>query len=208
MILYSMDGCPYAQRTRALLRRLEQPVELRTIDPKAKPPDFLAVSPNGKVPLLIDGELKLYESAVTIQYLAEKLAWPDAFSPDVGQRARERLAMQQFDEVIVTEHFTAAKAKALPAEPRLTTLRNALAEMERTVQVTKSVDNLLGLHCAPHWLRMRWLEEDRSAPVVGVIREYGALYEWLDASIRLPAIVATEPDREHFLRAMGAFLAR
>ncbi len=35
-------------------------------------PEFLAVSPNGKIPALADGELKIFESVAILIYLAEK----------------------------------------------------------------------------------------------------------------------------------------
>ena len=35
-------------------------------------PEYLAINPHGKVPALVDGELKIYESAAIIRYLAAK----------------------------------------------------------------------------------------------------------------------------------------
>ena len=54
MRLFFADGCPYAQRTRALLTLLEKP----------------------------------FEPVVINEYLAEKFAWPRAFSAREGTRAR------------------------------------------------------------------------------------------------------------------------
>jgi glutathione S-transferase len=208
MILYAMDGCPYAHRTRALMEQLHQPVDLHLIDPRAKPPDFLAVTPNGKVPLLVDGDFKLYESFVINLYLSEKFAWKPAFSTDAGHRARERLAMLQFDEVIIAENFAFLRSGSMPAEPRLTALRNAIAEMDRTVRATGGVENLLGLHCGPHWLRTMWFEEERPSPVIGLVSEHAGLRRWLDDASRLPSVVATQPDRQKYLRDMIAYLDR
>ena len=41
-----------------------------------KQPDYLAINPNGKVPVLGDGDLRLWESSAILIYLAEK--FPDA----------------------------------------------------------------------------------------------------------------------------------
>jgi glutathione S-transferase len=48
-----------------------------------KKPEFLAVNPNGKVPALVDGDLKLFESLAILLYLGEvygeaKGLWPKA----------------------------------------------------------------------------------------------------------------------------------
>ncbi|MBE1284456.1 MAG: glutathione S-transferase family protein [Rhodobacteraceae bacterium] len=55
-------------------------------DPKMRAPEFLAFSPNGRVPVLIDGDVTLFESPAIAEYLAArygegKLA-PDAASPE------------------------------------------------------------------------------------------------------------------------------
>jgi glutathione S-transferase len=208
LTLYSMDGCPYAQRTQALLHRLNQPFEQRTIDPRNKPPDFLAVSPNGKVPLLLDGELKLYESFITNQYLAERLGWDLAHSSDTGQRARERLAMLQFDEVVVAEFFATFKTGELPAPDRQLILRNALVELERTALAAGGADNLLGIHCGVHWLRMQWLGEDGRVPLLAIVAEYPRLQAWLNETARLPSLVATQPEKASFVSRMRERFAK
>ena len=199
LTLYAMDGCPYAQRTRALLRRLDHPFELRLIDARNKPADFLAVSPNGKVPLLLDGDLKLYESFVTIEYLSEKLKWPTAHSGDVGQRARERLAMLQFDEVVVGEFFAAFKTGEPPPADRLVVLGNALAELERTALASSGTDNLLGIHCGVHWVRWQWLGEGGHAPLLPIVAERPRLLAWLNEAAALPDVIATLPEKAPFV---------
>ncbi len=55
-------------------------------DPRMRAPEFLAISPNGRVPLLVDGDVTLFESPAIAEYLAArygdgKLA-PTADSPD------------------------------------------------------------------------------------------------------------------------------
>src|SRR4051812_628145 len=100
MRIFYSTGCPFAHRTRALLQHLEQPFEARELDLAAKPDDFLKLSPTGKVPMLDDGGFLLYESMVINEYLAERFGW-QGLSSDLHARARERLAMLQFDQVVL-----------------------------------------------------------------------------------------------------------
>ncbi|WP_313522707.1 glutathione S-transferase family protein [Shinella sp.] len=76
LILVSHHLCPYVQRAAIALAEKGVPFERRTIDLAAKPDWFLALSPLGKVPLLLvrqpDGsEVVLFESAVICEYLED-----------------------------------------------------------------------------------------------------------------------------------------
>lgn len=52
---------------------LEFEIERFTLgDPAMRAPEFLAVSPNGRVPVLEDGETRLFESAAIAEYLAAR----------------------------------------------------------------------------------------------------------------------------------------
>ena len=66
----------------ALVKYLGLPVELVRVDlfkGEHRTPDFLAVNPNGKVPVLVDGDLVLWESTAIMVHLAVKAGsdlWP------------------------------------------------------------------------------------------------------------------------------------
>ncbi len=54
-------------------------------DPAMRAPEFLAISPNGRVPVLVDGDVRIFESAAIAEYLVARhgdgrLA-PEASSP-------------------------------------------------------------------------------------------------------------------------------
>lgn len=84
----------YAPRTRAvrtvwLLEEMGLAYELERFtlgDNAMRAPEFLSVSPNGRVPVLEDGDVRLFESTAIAQYLVARhgdgaLA-PDASSPE------------------------------------------------------------------------------------------------------------------------------
>jgi len=61
------------------------PIDLQAGDQKK--PEFLKINPNGAVPALVDGELRLFESAAICQYLADR--FPEKrLAPPLGSAAR------------------------------------------------------------------------------------------------------------------------
>lgn len=52
-ILYSLQHCPYAMRARLGILLAQQSVLIRAVVTKNKPPEMLAISPKGTVPVLI-----------------------------------------------------------------------------------------------------------------------------------------------------------
>jgi glutathione S-transferase len=77
-------------RPRWLLEEVGTPYELVRLSLQAgdnKKPEFLKINPNGAVPALVDGDVKLFESAAICQYLADR--FPDKrLAPPVGTPAR------------------------------------------------------------------------------------------------------------------------
>lgn len=136
--LYSAEICPFAQRPRAVLTRLQVPFELVTVDLMDRDPEFLRISPTGKVPMLLDGELKLYESQVIIEYLAEVHGWQGALSPDLGLRARQRVAMKQWDSEVITTWYRSIQAPESFDERRRSRLEDELDELAGTVALMKA----------------------------------------------------------------------
>jgi glutathione S-transferase len=75
MKLYYVVGSPNCRNVHAVLNHLQLEVERVYFDFFAgdlRQPDYLALSPNGKVPTLVDGDLVLSESNAIMQYLADK----------------------------------------------------------------------------------------------------------------------------------------
>lgn len=198
--LYSADGCPYAQRARALLALRHVPFELHTIDLANKPPEFLKLSPTGRVPLLVNGDALLYESYVINEYLNELTGWQEGLSKDTYQRARERLAMLQFDNVVSPLAWKSLMAKGVLDDAQKKTIERELSELELTVSNADSAVNLLGLHVITHVIRWQWLGEWTSLPQAFAKRP--VLQSWLDELAALPAVVSTLPDRDETVAVM------
>ncbi|HEY8074507.1 MAG TPA: glutathione S-transferase family protein [Labilithrix sp.] len=87
--LVSHPLCPFVHRSATLLREKGVPYAMRFVDLEHKPDWFRAMSPRGKVPLLVVDGTVLFESAIINEYLDETI--PPRLMPDGAlERARTR----------------------------------------------------------------------------------------------------------------------
>jgi glutathione S-transferase len=94
-----------------MLEELEQPYELRYVDILAgaqKAPDILALNPMGKLPILVDGDEVVTESAAIAMYLADRYAY-DRLSPRVDDPQRGTYLRWSFFAPSVIEPGAMAK---------------------------------------------------------------------------------------------------
>jgi glutathione S-transferase len=88
--LISFDLCPYVERSRIVLHAKGLPYDIRFVDLMQKPDWFLAISPRGKVPvLLVDGR-PVFESMVINEMLEELYPEMPMFPRDPVSRAQAR----------------------------------------------------------------------------------------------------------------------
>lgn len=75
MKLYDFAFSPNSLKVRAVAYELAVPLEYVHVDlltGASRRPDFLALNPNGRVPVLADGEFVLWESTAIMRYLSAK----------------------------------------------------------------------------------------------------------------------------------------
>ncbi len=142
--IFSSAGCPFAHRTRALLNHLNEPFELREIDLDDRDPELLELSPTGKVPFLVDGDLKLFESAVINDYVAEKLGFDGAYSDDLERRALQRLVMRRWDDIVVPAFYRTLRRPGILEEELRATLSRELAFLSTAVR-RAGIDVVIGI---------------------------------------------------------------
>ncbi|TWB60514.1 glutathione S-transferase family protein [Nitrospirillum viridazoti] len=90
MELYTLPGSPSARKVLAVIHHLGLTVEVHTLDfmkQETRQPGFLALNPNGMVPVLVDGSLTLWESCAINQYLVAKAGGSSLFPDDPAVRA-------------------------------------------------------------------------------------------------------------------------
>ena len=103
--LFSARVCPYAHRTRLILREKEVEFKYTEIDLQNKPARFLAHSPYGKVPALVHGEETIYESAIINEYLDEVFAEPRLMPRSSALRAKVRIWIDYCDDHFISDHY-------------------------------------------------------------------------------------------------------
>jgi len=75
MTLRVVHGSPNCRKALAVVHQLGLDVDIRGLDFMAgdlRTPEFLALNPNGMVPVLTDGDFALWESNAIMQYLCDK----------------------------------------------------------------------------------------------------------------------------------------
>jgi len=96
--LYNFQLCPFAHRVRLTLAEKRLAAELIEIDLKNKPAGFSKISPYGKVPLLLHGDVKIWESAIINGYLDEVFSDPPLMPPSPSDRALANIWIKFADE--------------------------------------------------------------------------------------------------------------
>jgi glutathione S-transferase len=95
MKLIGFPPSPNTWKVRAVAAYLGIPLELEFVDltkGASHTPEYLALNPTGRTPLLVDGDFKLWESNAIMQYLASQK--PNSLWPD-DARARADIARWQ-----------------------------------------------------------------------------------------------------------------
>ncbi|AEC21681.1 putative glutathione S-transferase protein [Pusillimonas sp. T7-7] len=90
MKLYGL-GPTRSLRARWALQELDAEFEFVPVNILAgenRHPDFLRLNPTGKLPVLVDGDLVLTESAAIVMYLAEKYGAKRLMPADLSERAQ------------------------------------------------------------------------------------------------------------------------
>ena len=101
LTFYYGSGSPFAWRVWLALEHKKIPYEMKTISfssGELEKPEFLAVNPRHKVPVIVDDGFALYESNAIVEYLEEKYSsGARLFPADTQQRALVRRIIQEAD---------------------------------------------------------------------------------------------------------------
>lgn len=104
MKLYDYPQCPFSQKVRIVLAEKELSYEKINVDLRKgeqKRPEFLRLNPFGKVPVLVDDEVVVYDSTVINEYLEDEYPHPHLLPEDSAARARVR-SLEDYADIAFT----------------------------------------------------------------------------------------------------------
>jgi glutathione S-transferase len=165
--LYNTQRCPYARRTRMVLHEKGIDFETYEVDLANKSEEFLAVSPTGKVPVIVvDGD-SLYESNVVNQYLDEVTDEPKLMPEDPRRRAHARIWMAFADTDFFPAVFVTSvgrergysEEQISEASERLRTALGKLEERLKGRDYLADEFSLADIAHAGNFVRLRELEK-------------------------------------------------
>ncbi len=115
--LYYAPRSPYARKVRIVLAEKQLPCQLKETDIKNKSPEFLEISPIGKIPVLVDdNDLIFWDSSLIVEYLDETYPEPSFYPSDRMERLRcrqgEELADALTDNIVGLWYETRRGEKA------------------------------------------------------------------------------------------------
>jgi RNA polymerase-associated protein len=103
MKLYSGTSDPYSHRCRIVLFEKGMDFEVIDVDLLNKSEDVAAINPYGKVPVLVERDLVLYEANIINEYIDERFPHPQLMPPDPVMRGRARLFLHRFEQEIYSQ---------------------------------------------------------------------------------------------------------
>jgi glutathione S-transferase len=117
MKLYSGPLSLFSAKTRIALAEKGLAHELVQVDWSPRTayephhPDVVALNPKGQVPVLVDGDVVVYDSTLIAEYLEDRYPEPRLFPTDVTERARCRQQEAAADEIWFPHVWTLIEAR-------------------------------------------------------------------------------------------------
>ena len=101
MKIYGVNLSPFVRKVMAICSIKGLEYEHEIVMPGSAPPEYLKISPLGKVPALEDGELAVSDSSVICEYLEEQYPSIGVLPPAPADRARSRWLEEFADSKLV-----------------------------------------------------------------------------------------------------------
>jgi glutathione S-transferase len=124
--------CPFVHRAAIMLHEKGVSFERRNVDLKNKPDWFLAISPRGKVPVLVADGIALFESAVICEFLDETHP-PHLVPAEPFERAVQRGWVEVANDLLASQFRILAAAELEEVEKQRVALDALLVRFEQAI---------------------------------------------------------------------------
>ncbi len=187
------------------------PFEMKTLY-QPKHPEVARINPKRQVPVLVDGDLEIFDSTQIFEYLETVAPEPALWPAEPKARARARLLEMKSDEVYFAPIVRLMGLQQRPDDP---------AAVEARAAATGFYDELEGLIGAREWLAGGYSYADiafymaqlfgarMTAPMTAA---HPRLQAWRDRMSARPAVAAVTAAMGRYLLSQGRklppFLAR
>lgn len=125
MTLYSGTTDPYSHRCRIVLFEKGMDFEVIDVDPANRPEDLIEISPDNRLPVLVERDLRLDIANIINEYIDERFPHPQLMPPDPVMRARARLFLYNFEEQLFA-HISDIENATSKIEQARTAIRDGL----------------------------------------------------------------------------------
>jgi glutathione S-transferase len=200
--LVSHPLCPFVHRAAIVLSEKGVPFTRRDVDLKNKPAWFLALSPRGKVPVLVADGKPLFESSAIIEFLDETN--PPRLLPDEPfERARQRAWVEVANDVLLAQYalLTAPASGVEAATAKLEPILDRLAEALANGTVDETGFGLVHVALAPALHRFVLVEEALGAQLLERTPRVATLARRVVARPSVTSTVAAD-FRERFVASL------
>jgi glutathione S-transferase len=192
--LFNTDRSPFGRKVRIILVEKGLPFDTALVDWNARSAEFTAVSPLGKVPVLVDEDgTVIFDSTVIVEYLEDTHPVP----PMLGVGARERLLHRELDELgdhiadqAVVAFYAKSRGDSDAERTSLERVRKALAEATRRI-ARGAVPSTFGTGHAALIAGIGYLVLRHGA---GLVDEHPELAAWLRESSERASVASTTPN--------------
>jgi glutathione S-transferase len=175
-------------------------------------PDVLRINPKRQVPVLIHGDVEIFDSTQIFEYFEDFQPSPALWGSTPSMRARARLLEHQSDEVYFPHVFRLMILEDRPDDPAAVAARAAAADYYRKMEAQLAGQNFLigDLTYADIAFFMAQLFGDRKgAPMTDATPQ---LIQWRDRMNRRPAVRSVAGAMANYLaqngRPVPAWLAK
>ncbi|HKH35004.1 MAG TPA: glutathione S-transferase family protein [Beijerinckiaceae bacterium] len=173
----------------------------RGYDPKH--PEVLRINPKRQVPVLVHGELELFDSTQIFEYLEELRPDPPLWPRDTIGKARARLLEHKSDEVYFPHVIRLMGLQARPDDPTAVAAREACARYHGEMEGLLARREFLGGPCsfADIAFYMAQLFGARMGAGMGVGTP--KLLAWRDRMTARPAVIEVAGAMAAYLSSIG-----